>query len=253
MKNRLSHLFLAHRPEKLRKILASHFEKQVTLETLKGNGACSTFRVDDAGKQPIAVVKVINWQRERSSARVNGNSPYFHFFPGPERLKREFEILKKLSPHGLTPSPILLDGKYAVHEFCKGPLLSESISLKPKEAFEKGWNALRKLHALGEVHGDPDPDNIIETVDGLKFIDFEHSLNLQRYDFCYMRAFDCLDYCTHSWELLKKSTKISFQQYLFEGKGRLTKLEMEAVIRLIEEIPCELSFKALLKIPALAR
>lgn len=241
--------YLACKPAELRKVLAAYFGQPVTLRALEGRGAASVFRADGSRGEPIAVVKVINWRRERRSRRVNDPSPHFRFFSGSERLAREFEILEKLSSHGLAPRPLLLDEQFAVHEYCPGPLLGEHLPREPHEAFEAGWKALRQIHALGIHHGDAGPQNIIDTPGGLKFIDFEHSLDEERYDFNHMLAYDYLRYCYHSCRLSADLDGPVLRRCLLEGEGSLSGPVAEAVAKLMVSIPFDQVFLARLGDP----
>lgn len=243
--------FLALPLGKLRRILAVHFGVPVALRVLDGRGAASVFRVDGPEGDAIAVVKLINWRREKRSRRINDPSPHFIFFPGRERLAREFEILGKLAPHDLTPHPLLLDEKFAVHEYCDGSLLLDRTHREPQEAFEAGWKALQRMHTLGVHHGDPGPHNIIDSTQGLRFIDFEHSLNDEVYGFDHMLAFDYLRYCYRSWCLSDRLLDESiFRKYLIEGEGEMSGPILEAISNLIVSFPFDRSFLALLGGPA---
>ena len=236
---------LACTPAELRRVLADHIGRPVTLKAMRGLGPASVFRVDGPGDEPVAIVRVVNWRRERKSQRVIEPSPHFRFFPGAERLAREFEILGKLAPHGLSPRPLLLAEHFALHEYCPGDLLLEQLGRKPVKAFEAGWKALRRVHALGVHHGDPIPQNIIDGPEGLRFIDFEHSLDEERYDFDHMMAFDCLRYCQRSWRFSANLDVTIIRQYLLEGEGGLSGPVAEAVAEFMVSIPFYRSFIAL--------
>lgn len=245
----LDRCFLALPPHELRRLLAADLGLPVVLRMLEGRGAASVFRADSPEGEPLAVVKVINWRRERRSRRINDPSPHFHFFPGPERFAREFEILGKLAPHGLAPHPLFLDRRFAVHEHCAGPLLVERLRREPQGAFESGWKALLRVHAIGVHHGDPGPENIIDAAEGLRFIDFEHSLNGERYDFDHMMAFDCIRYCYRSWSIPSRLDESTFRRYLLEREGELHSTVAEAIASLIVSFPFDRSFLALLGNP----
>ena len=242
----LDRCFLARSSAELRRVVSDHFGQPLTLRTMWGQGAASTFRADGLGGEPMAVIKVINWRRERFSRRSNDPSPYFRFYPGRERLAREFKILETLASHGLAPSPLLLDEHFAVHEYCAGPQLVESLHRDPHEAFEAGWKALQHVHAMGVHHGDAGPQNIIDSPGGLKFIDFEHSLDEGRYDFDHMMAYDYLRYCYHSWCLAGNLDETFPRQFLLEGRGGLASPVSQATDKLIMSIPFDRSFLALL-------
>ena len=143
------------------------------------------------------------------------------------------------------PRPLLLAEHFALHEYCPGDLLLEQLVRKPREAFEAGWKALRRVHALGVHHGDPIPQNIIDGPEGLRFIDFEHSLDEERYDFDHMMAFDCLRYCQRSWRFGANLDVTIIRQYLLEGEGGLSGPVAEAVAELMVSIPFDRSFIAL--------
>ena len=238
----LDRWFLACSPPDLCRALSAHFGQPLSLRTMWGRGAASVFRADGSGGEPIAVVKVINWRRERRSRRINDPSPHFRFFSGPKRLAREFEILEKLSPHGLAPSPLLLDEHFAVHEYCPGPLLVVRLLREPNGAFEMGWKALRQVHASGMHHGDAGPQNIIDSPGGLKFIDFEHSLDEGRYDFNHMMAYDYLRYSYHSWRFSANLDESIYRRYLLEGEGGLPGPVAEAAVKLLVSIPLDRAF-----------
>ena len=238
---------LACTPAELRRVLADHFGQPVTLRAMEGRGAASVFCVNDPEGEPLAIVKVINRRREERSRRVNKPSPNFRFFPGSERLAREFEILGKLAPHGLAPHPLLLAEHFALHEYCPGALLVEQLGRKPVEAFEAGWKALMRVHALGVHHGDPSPQNIINAAGGLRFIDFEHSLNEERYDFDHKMAFDYIRYCYRSWRSSSNLDVTVFRKYLLEGEGGLAGPVAEAAGELMVSIPFDRSFLALFR------
>jgi tRNA A-37 threonylcarbamoyl transferase component Bud32 len=222
--------------------LSDYFDCPLTLKTLGGRGAASVFQVEDFQGKPLAVVKVVNWRREELSRQRTSSSPYFQFIPGPERLTREFLILKKLAPRGLSPAPLFLDRYFAVYEYCPGPLLKERFLEEPFCAFKAGWEALKQMHSLGVHHADPGPHNIIESSKGLLFIDFEHSMDESRYDFIHMIAYDYHRYCYHSWRLAPEMGGRFFRNYLFGDDGGLSASVKEALIWVISAIPLDREF-----------
>jgi tRNA A-37 threonylcarbamoyl transferase component Bud32 len=163
------------------------------LRRLEGKGGYTVFSAIDKAGLARYIIKVGNLFKGNKTMRIirDKRRQYVYLDP-PRRFRRENDILKVLSESGLGPHPIIASGNYFIEEHVPGEKFSDLFRQGRADiaALLKILKAIARMHSLGVVHGDLRPYNVLMYDDKISFIDFEHSLDPDRFTNRQMKAFD---------------------------------------------------------------
>lgn len=166
------------------------------LKYLEGKGSYTVFAALDMSGNGKYIIKISNRYRGGITKKViETKRQQYIYLSSKDKFSREENILRIMSNHGLAPKPVFFSENYSAEEFVRGEKISDLLKSDRKDASDilaTSLRAISKMHLLGVVHGDLRPYNILLDGSCARFIDFEHSLNPQRFSVNQMRAFDFL-------------------------------------------------------------
>jgi hypothetical protein len=203
LRSRYADFRVRGRAEAIAAELQGVFAADIRLVTVGSAGRDSIYRIDGAGGERLAMMRLANPHKRRSP--LPSDSPFVWLEDG-ERFEREWQAYTVGAPAGLTPRPLWRTEDALVCEYLPWRPLHDRFREDPSRFWDYLCHATRciaRLHRLGLVHMDASLANILAD-DGLTAgacIDFEYapagflSAPQQRaYD--YLRLLEsCIKFC----------------------------------------------------------